>query len=317
MTVRLYSSSDVGAPVLTGEVGTLISVLDACLVTGYGAKAGAGWTKPFSTTNKAVFRQSTSGHSGFYFRFDDAGSGTGGASECFLRAYQTMSDVDTGTLPFPTVAQLSTGFVIKKTLASNSTARDWVVVADGGTFYLMCTQANSATINTGELYAFGSITSFVTGDTKNVLATGKITQNTVSTAHSSLQWIQASGTSVAINSSRYLAERYDGSQSSPVVYGAMYPFFGSNNYIGGSGSVTTLADPAFATGKLLFSEVFVIESTSTTNTTLRGKLRGLYSPVSNLPTRAHGDTFSVGADTYIILKAANSTAYVIKTNGTW
>jgi hypothetical protein len=45
MTVRLYSSLDVGAPVLNEASNTLVAVLDACLVNGYGAKASSGWTK--------------------------------------------------------------------------------------------------------------------------------------------------------------------------------------------------------------------------------------------------------------------------------
>lgn len=36
MTVRVYRSTDFGAPQLSGEVGKLIAVLDACLVNGYG-----------------------------------------------------------------------------------------------------------------------------------------------------------------------------------------------------------------------------------------------------------------------------------------
>lgn len=45
MTVRMYSSLDAGAPILTGQnFQRLRQLLGACLVTGYGAKVGAGWT---------------------------------------------------------------------------------------------------------------------------------------------------------------------------------------------------------------------------------------------------------------------------------
>lgn len=37
MTVRVYRSTDFGAPQLSGQVGTLLAILDACLVNGYGA----------------------------------------------------------------------------------------------------------------------------------------------------------------------------------------------------------------------------------------------------------------------------------------
>ncbi len=36
MTVRVYRSTDFGAPQLSGQVGTLLAILDACLVNGYG-----------------------------------------------------------------------------------------------------------------------------------------------------------------------------------------------------------------------------------------------------------------------------------------
>ena len=50
MTVTVYRSTDASAPVLTGVAGAMKAVLDACLVNGYGAKAAAGWSAPFSAT---------------------------------------------------------------------------------------------------------------------------------------------------------------------------------------------------------------------------------------------------------------------------
>ena len=67
MALTIYRSSDAGAPSLTGAAGSLIALLDACLRTGYGTKAGAGWTKPFTGTNIAAFRQGAGGN-GRYLR---------------------------------------------------------------------------------------------------------------------------------------------------------------------------------------------------------------------------------------------------------
>lgn len=44
LTPKLYQSTDREAPQLTGAVGDYKSVWKACLVTGYGSKAGAGFT---------------------------------------------------------------------------------------------------------------------------------------------------------------------------------------------------------------------------------------------------------------------------------
>ena len=175
----VYRSTDPGAPTMTGEVGKVVALLDACLVNGYTAsitgitrvgtvatvvcgtthnlitgqsvlitgadqadyngtfvvtvvsaavfsytvggtpvtpatgtmtykRLAAGWTKPFVGTNKAAFKQGT-GANDFYVRILDDGSGTGGAKEALARGFETMSDVDTGTGDFPTVAQVSFG----------------------------------------------------------------------------------------------------------------------------------------------------------------------------------------------------------------
>ena len=50
MPVTVYRSTDAGAPLLTNSNGSLIAVLKACLVDGYGSKASAGWTAPFLRT---------------------------------------------------------------------------------------------------------------------------------------------------------------------------------------------------------------------------------------------------------------------------
>ena len=41
MTVRVYKSTDGSAPVLTGQAGSLTTLLDAVLVNGYGAATAA------------------------------------------------------------------------------------------------------------------------------------------------------------------------------------------------------------------------------------------------------------------------------------
>lgn len=103
MTVRVYHSTDSSAPVLSGQVGALIGVLDAILVNGYGSKAAVGWTKAFSGTNMAAYKQSA-GSNQLYLRVDDTN-----ATDARVVGYETMSDVNTGTGPFPTATQQSGG----------------------------------------------------------------------------------------------------------------------------------------------------------------------------------------------------------------
>jgi hypothetical protein len=70
LPVTVYRSDDAGAPQLTAgaKPSELINVLKKCLVTGYGAKAGAGWSVAFEdeTTQQVVFRNSTSLASGSF-----------------------------------------------------------------------------------------------------------------------------------------------------------------------------------------------------------------------------------------------------------
>lgn len=59
MTTTVYKSSDASAPQMTSAAGSLLTVLDACLVNGYGAKPAAGWSKTVvdAGTNQAYYRQ--------------------------------------------------------------------------------------------------------------------------------------------------------------------------------------------------------------------------------------------------------------------
>lgn len=131
MTVRVYKSTDAGAPVLTGLVGSLILVLDACLVTGYGGNTPAGWTKPYSGADKAVFKpQGANG----YYRVDDSAARSaatyGVAAE--IVAYETMTGVDSGVARIP----LTGSRYWLKSGARSSDARPWIIIADEFGFYL-------------------------------------------------------------------------------------------------------------------------------------------------------------------------------------
>lgn len=136
MAVTVYKSTDGSAPVLNGNAGSLVTVLDAILVNGYGAKSAAGWTKSFSGTNKAAYRQGA-GPQQYYRAQDDAPNPTLAAGrEARVRGFETMSNVDTGTGLYPTAAQLPNGLFQTKSKTADSTARPWIVVADNRTVHM-------------------------------------------------------------------------------------------------------------------------------------------------------------------------------------
>lgn len=141
-TTRYFRWDDPGAPAVTGQVGSGIAWLKACLVgdgsgvaygTGGDTKMAAGWSLEFEDVGNhvAVFRNSVAaGGSGCYLRVDDNGTGVGGAREMLVRLYGAMTDVNTGTDETPTAAQLASSIVWRKSISLDGTSRQWVLVAD-------------------------------------------------------------------------------------------------------------------------------------------------------------------------------------------
>ena len=73
-----------------------------------------GWAKVFAGTNKAVYQSTDVQGSRFFLRVDDSGT-----TAARVRGFESMTDVDTGTGPFPTDAQISGGgYLIKSSQAS-------------------------------------------------------------------------------------------------------------------------------------------------------------------------------------------------------
>lgn len=153
MTVNVYSSDDVGAPALTGEVGSLTAVLDACLVTGYGAKAAAGWSKPFVGTNIAVFRQGAGSQSYFQIK-DDGVDGTNGAKSGQVYVFDTMSDATTGTNKTPSTYTTSHYHQIPKSTTLDSTSRGWKIYASNKACYVL-TKTGISTADAYQVSFFG------------------------------------------------------------------------------------------------------------------------------------------------------------------
>jgi hypothetical protein len=97
MTVRIYRSTDPGAPQLGTTVdGSLAIILKACLVTGYGAKVAAGWTAPWEDTNQIAL-QMGAGSSGRILAIDDSVD----YRYAYTFACKTFTDMDNNTEKFP------------------------------------------------------------------------------------------------------------------------------------------------------------------------------------------------------------------------
>lgn len=307
MTVRVYRHDDASAPTLSGLAGGVLGVIRACLVDGYGAKAGAGWSESFSATNKAVFRQG--GGNLMYLRVDDSTTQT-----ARVRGYETMSDIDTGTGPFPTDAQMSGGDYLYKSSTTDSTARAWALIATATAFYLYIGFSDatiSAPAQTGarHLHFFGDIVSYKTGDAYHTVLCAHSSSSQTSTNFAQVNTINASA------GGHYAARSYT-QIGAAVALGKMSDLRISGGTMGGSG--VSYPDPV--TGGMLLAPVMVHESVSGLT---RGVMPGLWAPVHNMPGQS-GDTFSgsgaLAGKAFILLNSANSSTpgrFAIEISDTW
>lgn len=179
-TVRYFRHDDAGAPTLTGEVGSLTNLLRKCLVgvagVAYGAKASAGWSEEFigAASNIAVFRNNTSeGGSGCYVKVNDNAAGTGGAREAILTAYSLMTDINTG------FHELGPRYM-RKSDTANSTARPWLIAADGLTAWVYLYLNGYATSFDKDscFSGFGDYNCFVADSTYRFFIAARDVQNT-------------------------------------------------------------------------------------------------------------------------------------------
>ena len=142
MPVTLYLSSDDQAPVITNA--NLSVILKACLVTGYGAKHGAGWTLPYEDTasNTRVYAPKHAGEQDSYLRIKDTG---GGKAE--VRAYREMSSIDSGE------KILDLGLPYKYAV-SNPTGR-WAVIASERSAIIWVESGYNSAGRNGQMLFYG------------------------------------------------------------------------------------------------------------------------------------------------------------------
>jgi hypothetical protein len=155
MPITLYRSTDSGAPELTNVPGSQITVLEACLVTGYGVKAGAGFTKHASSTGTvAAFKSGEATATGHWLVVTDTGTTT----IADLYGVEILTNITTFTGQFPLPSQNRQTGTLK---ASSATIAPWFLVTDGFFFYFGTHHHNDTRIYQ---WAFGDINTFKVGD---------------------------------------------------------------------------------------------------------------------------------------------------------
>lgn len=298
----VYTSDDTSAPTINGTAGSLITALDAILVNGYGSKSAAGWTKPYTGTNKAAFKQGAG--LSHYLRVDDADTRLSR-----VIGYATMSDVDTGTNPFPTSGQISGGLYCRKSVTAASTARPWICFANDSTFYIFIFGNRTGNLQIASLdggdaaMGFGTLVNTrVSGDINaSFICAGSDTSATSTTAADTRQCLTALAT--AAQATLYLNGSYNqGSSSSTQCHKRGYTYLTSTQS-GASGSGAPYPDTM--TGSLLLYPMTVIESAAVA---VRGDMPGIRalghvysgSGLHTLPQIIDGLGASSGQQVYVV-----------------
>lgn len=240
-TVKLYTSEQQGAPELRGNA-SLITMLDAVLVNGYGEvsvsgitrtsatatvttatahgfltgdialiagatqtqyngefvitwvsgtqytyavtgspatpatgtitsrRAPAGFAKPYAATNRGVYRSNDTAGLRHFYSFWDDGTTPGSFREGRVRGFVSMSDINTGTDPFPSTAQRTDGKFIPKSFTADAVVRPWQLITNGRTVYLKLLPGGSSLLS--GLVGFGDTIPTRAGDTFSSFVAG-------------------------------------------------------------------------------------------------------------------------------------------------
>ena len=148
VAVKTYKWNDAGAPSLDNTANCMAKIFKACLDTGYGAKAGAGWTTAFEdlTTGIKVFRPEIGPHTDFYLRL----SGDSG-KKILPQIYLNMTGASVGNLKM----QCTYPF---KYATQNNTGR-WLMIASARSVWFFCEQRyNNDENKTGSYFFAGDTT---------------------------------------------------------------------------------------------------------------------------------------------------------------
>jgi hypothetical protein len=234
--------------------------------------APLGWTKPFSGTNKAAYLPKAAYVQCYLRVLDDSSTPTSANGRwAKLRGYESMSDVDTGTGPFPTVAQSTNGLSAAKSSTSDSTARAWWLVGDGGIFYLGVF-ADATYLNTASGHAFGDINSLKSGDGySSFICGGNV--DTLPAAPGTHHTFGALGDYAATQAGKYLARTH--TQIGTAVACGMMGDHGVSASLGNAG----VTYPHPPDNGLLFAPVAIMQ-----NSLFRSRaLPGLYQPLHAAP----------------------------------
>jgi hypothetical protein len=258
--------------------------------------ASAGWAREFTDTYKSVYRPTDMTGSRPYLRIDDSND-----RYALVRGYEAMDDVDTGTGPFPTEAQMADGLYWGGSNVASAATRPWILIVDAFGFYLFV--AWSTSWPNYEPSYFGDIISFKPGDAYR----GAIIGNTALPV-APAQFHGFASKNGASQAGQYLA------RDSAGASGAI-PFTKTGNAFS-STLGNTVGPPAFNPPDAAIhtnGPIYLSEGTTNNGTPLRGVMPLLRDVLNG----AHLDALDRLTDipnlpgrTLLIVRAAHSTSII-------
>ncbi|MGI0075913.1 MAG: hypothetical protein ACREAU_00725 [Nitrosopumilaceae archaeon] len=275
-----------------------------------------GWTRAFSGTNTASYRQGSLSN-GMLLAVDDPAQAAAATSNVRVRGFETMTAagvaVANGTGPFPTDSQASGGLFWNKanSIATTSAAGRPYNIACSEKLVIFHVSSNLLTAIDAFVGVFGDSKTYKVGDAYNTLIIGGIggtviTNNELHNIVINVSTATAAGHYVAraytqIGSSLSFAKHVDANKQ------------GSTTTMGGVGGMTY---PNPVDGGLYLSPVFLQETASA----VRGELPGVWVPLHNKPLE-HRDTFvgtgTLAGRTFMALKMTAAAEMFLEISDTW
>lgn len=269
--VNHYYSTMSGAPALNHAAGSIIGVLKACLVDGFGGEAAQGaWEVAYEVTNKAVFKSNAS-DTARYLRVDDT-------TELYatVSIYEEMTSVDSGT------NHTGTLYWIK---SSNTTgSRKWRLFADSCSFHLFTYWYGTGS-SAADGWFFGEVDRYKETDSYTSYIIGATTSSLAYTGGNSGDVSNYWKLGADNLQTHRVIRNYNGSVGYKPTFKCAHYLnnYGDNPIIGG-GTGQIIYYPDVVGGRFLCSPVevgqFIDDGGAVPNSRMvRGRLPGLYAPL--------------------------------------
>lgn len=274
MAFNIYYSTDPGAPTLNGLTGSLLPILDGCLVTGIGSKPSAGWSRVYSGSGtnpyaQAVYQAPSGSRAAYLYIGDNAQyNGTAAGRESYWWMAESLLPITTN----PTAVISAQGWGVRKSATADSTARPWICFADDRTVYFLAQSGDTA--GRYSITYFGDFYSLMPNDKYNLASTGRNLGNSSAGANECFDAYQANGFSLGylgvIRS--YLGLGSTVACSKAPANSAMIVTTTSNDFAW-TGNIVF---PNPTDGGLYLSPIWIYDYTTSPAPHIRGRMRGVW-----------------------------------------